>query len=115
MINMKRIVVVGGHSKSKEDVDELSQFCDGLRKACAADVAMVHVDQLQFVIEPHGFTVSGGIDGPLAGADLVILRSKMRTYTTIAYCLSRYCASQNIRFFNDYSAYFPGTKVAQAV
>lgn len=112
---MKHIIVVGGHSKSEADADELAQFCDGVRNAYEAEVGMVHIDQLQFVIAPHIFKVLNSLDGESLGtADLVILRSKMRTYNTVAYCLSRYCTTQGVPFFNDYSGYFPGTKVAQA-
>lgn len=115
MIEMKRIIVVGGHSQSREDVAEITHFCEGVRNAYTAEVGMVHVDQLQFVIAPRSFSVLDSQTGDSLGtADLVILRNKMRTYTTVAYCLSRYCATQGIPFFNDYSAYFPGTKVAQA-
>ncbi|MEK7152521.1 MAG: hypothetical protein AAB834_01115 [Patescibacteria group bacterium] len=114
---MKRILVIGGHSASSDDVAELTRFCEGVRQTYdGAEVGMLHVDQLQFVIEPEAMRVLDSKNGQqIAGADLVILRNKMRTYSTIAYCLSRYCITEKVNFFNDYSAYFPGTKIAQAV
>lgn len=114
---MKNIIVVGGHSQTPEDIQELNSFCDSLREAYpAAHVDSVTVDQLHFVIEQGGFrVVNAKTAKELHEADLVILRNKMRTYNSIAYALSRYCDASGIRFFNDYSQYFPGTKLAQAV
>lgn len=114
---MKQIIIVGGHSKTPEDVQELNSFCQSVRDAYQdAQVDAVTVDQLQFVIEPGSFRVLDANTGnELRHADLVILRNKMRTYNSIAYSLSRYCDTTKTRFFNDYSQYFPGTKLAQAV
>jgi glutathione synthase/RimK-type ligase-like ATP-grasp enzyme len=114
---MKRILVVGGHSAHQADMDELGQFCDGLNVAYpAAAVDKLPVDQLQFVVAPGNFLALHGPAGhSVSDYDLVILRNKMRTYNNVAYVLSRYCHAQGLRFFNDYSAYYPGTKAAQAV
>jgi glutathione synthase/RimK-type ligase-like ATP-grasp enzyme len=114
---MKQILVVGGHSTTPEDIQELHSFCDSIREAYPeAQIDSVTVDQLQFVIEPGDFKVLNAKTGQeLREVDLVILRNKMRTYNSIAYSLSRYCQAADVRFFNDYSQYFPGTKIAQAV
>lgn len=114
---MKNIFVVGGHSNTPEDIQELGLFCQNISEVYpGAQVTAVTVDRLQFVIEPGSFKVLNVQSGTeLREADLVILRNKMRTYNSIAYSLSRYCEAAGVRFFNDYSQYFPGTKLAQAV
>lgn len=112
---MKSILIIGGRTNSSEDREELDAFCEGVRRAYPnADVAAVHVDQLQFVVAPGVCRIMDDkTSQDIATNDLVILRNKMRTYSTIAYCVSRYCATQQVTFFNDYSGYFPGNKIAQ--
>jgi len=115
---MKSVLVVGGHSAQPADVRELQAFAAGLQQLLQQELVITTttVDALQFVIEPNNFqVVDGNTDTDLQIFDLIILRNKMRTYTTVAYCLSRYCALRKQRFFNDYSGYFPSTKPAQAV
>lgn len=114
---MKKIVIVGGHSNTPDDIQELNLFCQSIGEAYPeVQVEAITVDQLQFVIEPGSFKALNAKNGSeLREADLVILRNKMRTYNSIAYALSRYCETAGVRFFNDYSQYFPGTKLAQAV
>lgn len=110
-----KILVVCGHSAVETDVIEAELFAEGLRANLAAgEIEIAHVDQLVFVVAPHNFDVS--LHGQsLCTFDLVILRGKMRTYNDVSYALSRFCSTQNVRFFNDYSGHFSGTKLAQAV
>lgn len=113
---MQRILIVGGHSSSNTDVEELKAFGGGIAQSSNnATCDTTTADALYFVIAPGEFRVHTANDGStLEAYDLVILRNKMRTYSNIAYLLSRYCAVQGKAFFNDYSQYFPATKVAQA-
>jgi glutathione synthase/RimK-type ligase-like ATP-grasp enzyme len=47
--------------------------------------------------------------------DLIALHGQIRHDRDMAYALSRFCAWHHIPSFNDFSGYFPGTKVGQAV
>jgi glutathione synthase/RimK-type ligase-like ATP-grasp enzyme len=115
---MKQFLVIGGHAGTDNGVSELHDFCAGVQTALA-DAGRVHattVDALQFVIAPGTFVVIDSKTGrELRQFDHIILRNRMRTYSAIAYAVSRYCIAHNVPFFNDYSHYFPGTKLAQAV
>ncbi|HSX29773.1 MAG TPA: hypothetical protein VLE73_04415 [Candidatus Saccharimonadales bacterium] len=114
---MKQVLVIGGVSTDPADVDEITAFTAGVHShAGDAAVQFAHLDQLQFVFAPGDFRVFDANNNcPLSDYNLVILRSKMRTYATLAYCLSRYLTNAGIPFFNDYSTYFTGTKLGQTV
>lgn len=113
---MKRILIVGGHSSNNTDAEELQAFSTGVDYSVhQAMCEAATVDTLSFVIEPGRFDVYTGDGTSLKHYDLVILRNKMRTYSNVAYLLSRYCTVHGLKFFNDYSDYFPATKAAQAV
>lgn len=113
---MKQILIVGGHSSEAADVAELAAFAQGVRETTDATVTAAHVDDIQWSIAPQAFQAwNGHVERSLASYDHIILRNKMRTYHNIAYALSRFCHVHGISFFNDYSGYFPATKLAQAI
>lgn len=115
---MKRITVIGGISKSQADVDEIADFASGVSRATntIATVEWTSLDDLYFVLAPGDFRVHDQRNGHLLNdVNLVILRSKMRKYGTVAFALSKFCEQQGIEHLNDYSLYFNGTKLAQTV
>jgi glutathione synthase/RimK-type ligase-like ATP-grasp enzyme len=115
---MKHILTIGGISNSQADVDEIRDYAAGVQTAAAdtAEVQYTHLDTLDFVFAPGEFRIYDTKNRrSLQDNDLIILRSKMRLYGALAYCLSKFCQAHDIPHFNDYSGYFNGTKIVQAV
>jgi glutathione synthase/RimK-type ligase-like ATP-grasp enzyme len=115
---MKQILVIGGLATDPDDRDEISRFAEGVRSQAdqAAEVQYTHLDKLQFVLAPGDYRIFDTQNQrQLTDYQLVILRSKMRTHSTLAYCLSKFLTDKGIDHFNDYSSYFNGTKLVQAV
>jgi len=115
---MKQILIIGGKSTVADDVAEIKAFAAGVRQAAGSQTIVdhTHLDALYVVCAPDGLQI---IDvhsqKQLSDYQLIVLRSKMRTYAPLGYCLSLFCKAQNIDFFNDYSHYFSGGKIEQAL
>lgn len=80
-------------------------------------VTSTFLDDVVHDITPDSFAASIISTGQsLTDFDAIYIRGpKMRLRSELAFYVSRFCAVNKIRCINDYSLYYPGTKVAQAI
>lgn len=111
-----KILLVGGYSDHPNEVESLSEMTEYLREV-GATVDAIHLDTIVYDLAPGSFTATSSMtDQPLNGYDTIYIRGpRMRALSTDAYYLSRFCVLNSIRCVNDYSLYYPGTKLAQAM
>lgn len=115
---MKRVAAIGGVSSSHADINEIQAYATGLQAISPHTVVVddINLDALYVVVAPNDFRIHDTThDRPFEAYSMVILRSKMRSHATLAYCLSHFCASKDIPHFNSYANYATGTKLYQAV
>lgn len=113
----KHVLIIGGRTTDEGETEMMTRysqyFVDGIEDG---EAHFVHFDELSFVIEPGRFEIHDHRNGrELDSYDLIIFRGKIRANSELAYCVSRYCETKNLRFFNDYTPYRPASKVSQAV
>lgn len=83
-----------------------------------ADILTTSLGQLQFDLRPGDFSAQViNQDLDIKSVDCVYIRGpKIKLQSSAyAYYLSRYCVWNHIPCINDYSLYYPGTKVAQTL
>lgn len=110
------ILLVGGYSDHPNEVESLSEMTRFLLDI-GVEVDAIHLDSIVYDLAPGSFTAtSSAIDRPLNEYDTIYIRGpRIRMLSTDAYYLSRFCVLNSIRCVNDYSLYYPGTKLAQAM
>jgi len=114
---MKRILIIGSLDVADKDRAVFETFINGVKQAMSDDATVVatHIEQLSITIGPKRFDVYDENNrASLASFDLIILHGRIRR-KELAYVLSRFCAYRDIPYFNDFSAYYTGSKVAQSV
>lgn len=117
---MKKILLVGGLRTDPQDLESLDLFSDYVRTTLGVDSATIDtsfLDDLVFNLDHSNFSAySTSLDRELQDYDIIYIRGpKIRLRSTYAYYLSRYCAAHGITCINDYSLYYPGTKLAQSI
>ncbi len=114
-----KILLVGGYASDAEENPALQEFTEYINSTLGAEAetTSIYLDQLIFTIAPGVFTMTNGLNGDqLQGFDAIYIRGpKMRLRSELAYYVSRFCKFNGIKCVNDYSLYYPGTKVAQAI
>lgn len=115
---MKKILVVGGFHTDKDEVASLASFYDYMQRTFSEHtVTSAFLDDIEYAISPAGANATiVSLGCSVAEYDIVYIRGpKMRLRSEQAFYLSRFCSLSNIHCVNDYSLYYPGTKVAQAL
>lgn len=114
---MKTILVIGGRTTDDHETEMMNEYAQYFVEDVAnVEAKSVHFDQLSFVVAPGEFTIRDEKNQhELSEYDLIIFRGKIRANSELAYCISRYCDLNGIRFFNDYTPYRPASKLSQAV
>jgi len=111
------LIVVGVYAREKNEPTSAA-FASGLTNLMTADanVTVTYIDNIQIVIDNDSFELYDAATGrPFSDFDLITMHGRLRTHREIAYAVSRYCQYRDIPHFNDYSVYYPGSKVGQAV
>lgn len=114
----KKVIIVGGLHVDEEESASLGIFRKYLSETLGDhEVDSVYIDQLSFIIANSGVDIYDNVSGKsLKEYDVVYIRGpKMRLRSTHAYYVSRFCELNGIHCVNDYSMYYPGTKIAQAM
>lgn len=116
---MKKILLVGKESMDSADIAALRAMTQYLEDALgeAYEIAGTYLDCLRYQIAPTSFAAYDTLNScDIADMDAIYIRGpRMRWASIPAYYLSRYCAYHHIPCVNDYSRYYPNTKVAQAI
>lgn len=112
-----RILLVGGFSDDSQEVESLdSLYGYTVRTLPDAQVDRIFLNQITYRISKDSYEAYGDdLSNDLSVYDAIYIRGpKMRIRSEQAYYLSRFCEFNDIRCINDYSLYYPGTKIAQA-
>jgi glutathione synthase/RimK-type ligase-like ATP-grasp enzyme len=118
---MKHALIIGGRTTDVIDGQDSPSHMAAYASYFAADIAdldvgFAHFDELSLVVSQDTFSIyDHKNERSLSDYDLIIFRGKVRVNGELAYCVSRFAALNNIRFFNDYTPYRPASKVSQAV
>lgn len=114
-----KILLVGGYSSDAEENPALQEFSTYIKSTLGtyAEITSMYLDDIIYTIAPGSFEATDNTGGvSLDGFDVIYIRGpKMRLRSEAAYYLSRFCAWNKIKCINDYSLYYPGTKVAQTI
>jgi glutathione synthase/RimK-type ligase-like ATP-grasp enzyme len=111
-----KLLLVGGLSTDEDEVDSLHSLGEYMGRLLDDDVIdMVHLDDIIYEVSNERIEARTVVSQrSLREYDAVYIRGpKMRLRSEQAYYLSRFCKNNGIRCVNDYSLYYPGTKVAQ--
>ncbi len=110
------ILLIGGLTSDADEAEIMERYVSYFSVDDTYSVTYAHFDHLSFVVGPTRFDVFDHRNNyPLENYDIIIFRGKVRASSELAYCVSRFCLSRNIRFLNDYSLYRPPSKLSQAV
>lgn len=112
-----RILLVGGFSDDSQEVESLDSLYDYTARTLPdAQVDRIFLNQITYRISKDSYEAYGDdLSNDLSVYDAIYIRGpKMRIRSEQAYYLSRFCEFNDIRCINDYSLYYPGTKIAQA-
>jgi glutathione synthase/RimK-type ligase-like ATP-grasp enzyme len=116
---MKTVLLVGGLSSDGQDNPSLQEFSAYMHEVLEGEyrIASTYLDDIVYTITPDGFEAyDARSQQGIGDVDVIYIRGpKMRLLSTHAYYLSRYCAARQIPCINDYSLYYPGTKLSQAI
>lgn len=113
-----KILLVGGFSTDDEEVASLKSLNQYMQdKLTGHTVLSTHLDEIVYTLSSGKLVATiPSLQVTLDEVETVYIRGpKMRMRSEQAYYLSRFCANNGIRCINDYSLYYPGTKVAQAI
>ena len=114
-----KLLLVGGYESDASEVDSLLELGRHISAILPPDTTVdrVFLSDIAYTISPTSFnaTITPTVVS-VADYDTVYIRGpKMRMRSEQAFYLSRFCDAKNIRCINDYSLYYPGTKVAQSI
>lgn len=112
-----KILLVGGMGSDAGDHKSLVGLDHYMQQTLINhDVTATFLDEIIYHITSDSFTASLLSSGQsLTDFDVIYIRGpKMRLRSAQAFYLSRFCSANAIRCINEYSLYYPGTKVAQA-
>ncbi|HSX31870.1 MAG TPA: ATP-grasp domain-containing protein [Candidatus Saccharimonadales bacterium] len=116
---MKQILIVGGVLDDPVGSQIVHGYADGVQRVLGTDdykVLFTRITNLQLVVSTGDIQIyDEGNNVHLRDMDLIALHGQIRHYRDMAYALSRFCAMHKKPSFNDFSGYYPGTKVGQAV
>lgn len=113
-----RLLLVGGFRHDKEERESLESLHKYMVQTLPDDlIESVYLSDIVYTLAEGLFEArvdEGSVN--IADYDAVYIRGpKMRMRSDQAYYLSRFCEYNNIRCVNDYSLYYPGTKIAQGI
>ncbi len=111
---MKQILILGGLASDKSPQ---TPYAETLNQSMPSyHFTETRFDQLVVKIAPDNFQIRDiQSNKDISDYDLVILRGTIRKNSEMAYVTSRYLKQKHVQFFNDYSMYWPSSKLAQAV
>lgn len=116
---MKKIHLVGGVSSDPIDYESFTML-ERYSRDTLSDNATIYatfLDQIVFTIEPgsfKAFDTNNNVE--ISDSDVIYIRGpQMRLRSAYAYYMSRFAAWHKIDCVNDYSLYYPGTKLAQSI
>jgi len=115
---MKKVVIIGGVQTTPESKQVYHDFAAGVQRVLGDDysISFTRITNLEVTITTDAIAIYDvELDLSLNEADLIVLHGQIRASKDMAYTLSRFCHRYDIPFFNDFSSYFPGTKIGQAV
>jgi glutathione synthase/RimK-type ligase-like ATP-grasp enzyme len=111
---MKKCLIVGDNSNVTGEPARIEQFREYLLEIVgpAATVDTVFFDDIVFYLAKNVFEATAPRKSlEMQDYDVIYLRgNRMQEYF-----IAKFCASHGIACINDYSMFYPGTKMAQAV
>ena len=115
---MKQILIVGGILDDPVGAEIVHNYVEGVRRVLGPDytVMFTRITNLQLVITTGDIQIyDEGNNVQLRDVDLLVLHGFIRQYRDMAYALSHFAVMHDIPYFNDFSSYYSGTKIGQAV
>ena len=113
-----KILIVGGLRTDREEKESLASLYEYMQQTLPDHIIeCTSIDNITYDISSRGLSAKiQPSERSIVEYDTVYIRGpKMRMRSEQAFYLSRLCQANGIRCVNDYSLYYPGTKVAQAM
>ena len=116
---MKKLLIVGGLSSYDQNAEASGEIHDFIKEVAGDqfEVLSTHLDLITYTIAPGVFEAHDSRNNlDLHTVDMVFIRGpKISITSSQASYLCRFCAWNGVKFLNDYSIYYSGTKVAQTI
>lgn len=115
---IKQLLLIGGLTDSSVDQQSLTQLYAYFKETLPDfNISATYLDKIAFAISPEEFTAFDTQNNrDLGSFDMIYIRGpRIRLNSPYAYYVSRYAAANEIVCVNDYSIYYPGTKISQTI